>query len=286
MSGQRIADIKLDAFNGASNGGYNGKLNLRLPVGSTYREITMKLVNLLISQVTLITLSLNGDEFMRFSGADLDMLRKAGGVHTTDDRLVIPFTDTTQSTMESQNFSELVTVPGENFVIKVETGERISPAQDNKVAAIELRAKLAPARAARVKLPRLYTDGMNGQRAGEVRYNNFANQNKSGNPIRIQRIFIANPDCSNLILRRNRLDMYDKSLEENNFDLKSNGQVPPADTYLYDATQEGFAATDAVDAVGDFEFVAQLEQAGDFNVMFQTVEVMTRPVPNAAYRGV
>ncbi len=275
---ERIAELPLDAFNGASNGGYDGNLNLKLPTGVTYREILLNLKNLSIEQIKRISLTLNGDEIIRVTGTELDLLRKTMGLHTRDDMLVIPFTDVSQKYLVSQDFSELVTMAGENLVLKIETGARISPAQDNKVAEVTARAKFAGMRPMRVRLPRIFSDGMSGTRAGENRYSGLATQNKSSNPSRIQRIVVDTDRCVNLELQRNRQTIFDKSLDDNNFDLRTNKQVPPAEAYLYSAVQEGAAATDALGITRNFEFIAELDTAGDFNVLFQTVEVLQHPV--------
>lgn len=276
---ERIAELPLDAFNGASNGGFNGNLNLKLPTGVTYREILLGLNNLKIEQVKRISLTLNGDEIVRVTGQELDDIRKSAGLHTRADVLVIPFTDVSQKYLVSQDWSELVTVAGENLVLKIETGDKLADgSQDNKVAEITARAKFAGMRAARTRLPRIFSDGMSGTRAGENRYSGLATQNKSSNPSRIQRIFVRTDRCKNLELQRDRQTIFDKSIDDNNFDLRTNKQVPPAAAYLYNAVQEGAAASDALGVTQHFEFIADLESAGDFNVLFQTVEVLQHPV--------
>ena len=108
---ERIVELVHNHFNGAAgDGGYNGKYNLTLPVGMTYREIIIKLDNIDVDQIDRVSLSLNGDEIVRVTGEELAMIRTATGVYAEDNRLIIPFTDTSQTTIESQNFSELVTI--------------------------------------------------------------------------------------------------------------------------------------------------------------------------------
>jgi len=274
---ERISEMPLQAFNGASNGGYDGKLNLNLTTGVTYREIYLQLTNLAIGQIIRVSLTLNGDEIVRVTGEELDMLRKSMGLHTRNDVLVIPFTDVSQKYLLSQDYSELVTMAGENLILNIETGARTA-AQENKVAEITARAKFGMMRPQRTRLPRIFSDGMSGTRAGENRYTGLATQNKSSNPSRIQRIMILTDRCENLELQRNRQTIYDKNLVDNNFDLRTNKQVPPTDAYLYSAVQEGAAATDALGITQNFEFIATLESAGDFNVLLQTVEVLKHPV--------
>jgi len=276
---ERIAEIPLDAFNGASLGGFKGKFNLKLPTGVTYREIILGLENITIAQIERISLTLNGDEIVRVTGEELDLIRKSAGLHTDAKHLVIPFTDVSQKFLNSQDYSELVTIVGENLVLKIDTADKLADgSQDGKVAEITARAKFAGMREARIRLPRIFGDGMSGTRAGENRYTGLATQNKSSNPSRIQRIFVQTDRCVNLELQRNRQTIFDKSLAENNFDLEVNNQVVPDGAYLYDAVQEGAAASDALGITQNFEFIAELKTAGDFNVLFQTVEVLKFPV--------
>ena len=177
--------------------------------------------------------------------------------------------------------SELVTIQGENLQLKIETGApNAAQVAAGSVAMIECRAKFAGDREARAFLPRIYRDGHSGTKSGENRYSNFVNQNKNGNPFKLQRMFIDNPNVDKLKLRRGGRDIYDKTLAQNNYDLKTNGQVPVAGVFLYDSVQEGYAATDAMNAIGNFEFIVNLTTAGDFEAIYQGVEMLRSPVMN------
>ena len=133
----RHTEIDFDAFNGSSANGYNGKFNLQLPAGITYKEITIHGVNLNNDQLRRVTLSLNGDSLVDVSGEVLRMIQKYKNESIRDGKWVIPFTDFTMSTQEGQNLTSLVTLPGENIVLEVET-EIATAAQiaNNNVASI------------------------------------------------------------------------------------------------------------------------------------------------------
>ena len=65
----RHTEIDFDSFNGSSANGYNGRFNLQLPAGITYKEITLHGVNLNNDQIRRVTLSMNGDSLIDVTGA-------------------------------------------------------------------------------------------------------------------------------------------------------------------------------------------------------------------------
>lgn len=274
---RRIAKIKLDAFNGSNNGGYDGFYNLALPTGPTYREIRLNLTNIDIDQVTDVTLLLNGDPLIHATGQRLDLIREATGAHRDPKILVIPFTDTTQTPMNAQNWSELPTGPGENLVLKVRTAAR-KPAQANLVGTIEATAEMGPSRMVRTRLPRIIMDGLSATKTGINTYQNVFNAHRSGSKVWIQRLFLDNPNINNVKINQDRRAVFDVSQAENDFDLLSNGQVPVAGMYVYDAVMPGFSTEDAMPAIGRMEFEVDLSVASDFEIVQQFVELLPAPV--------
>lgn len=71
----RHTEIEFDAFNGSSVNGYNGKFNLQLPAGITYKEITIHGEGLNNQQLRRVTLSLNGDSLVDVTGVVLRMIQ-------------------------------------------------------------------------------------------------------------------------------------------------------------------------------------------------------------------
>ncbi len=87
----RHTEIEFDAFNGSSANGYNGKYNLQLPAGITYKEITIHGENLNNDQLRRFTLSLNGDSLIDVSGSVLRTLQKFKSENIRDGKWIIPF---------------------------------------------------------------------------------------------------------------------------------------------------------------------------------------------------
>lgn len=276
----RIISRPMNPFDGHSgDNGFGAQYTLKLPVGVTYRELVFKLDGLDIDQIEELTLSLNGDLIVNTNGETLDMLRKLTGAYRSPDEniLVLPFTDTTQTPMQEQNWSELPTGPGENLILKIKTGAR-KAAQAGNQAVIEGRYKLGPRRVQRVRVPRLMVDGLSGNRSGANVYDTLIRMNRAGAKAWMQRVMFKNDKIDNLRVKKAGREIFDKSLYDNNFDLRANGQVPEAGVYIYDCVSEGFGAFDSISDDNSIEFELNLTQAGSFEAVMQYVQLLPQPV--------
>lgn len=277
---KRIAKLQLQALNGGSANGYNGKFNLSMPTG-VYREIFLNLNNLDIDQVTRISCTLNGDEFYRVDGPTLDQLRKRLKLHTNTNTIVIPFTDVSQKLVEDQNYSELVVLPHENFVMNIETAAAKSPAQDGLVASIDVRAHFATVaridpesgKLVRHRLPRLYDDVLGINRTGSNKFRGIMTQNKSENSGRIQRVIFKTNKLQELTIRQNKVEVVKVTKDENKFDLMALGLTSSATEFLFSSVDSGFATVDAMVVGGDFEYELDMSAVEDVRTVFQGVEV-------------
>lgn len=167
----RHTEIDFDAFNGSSANGYNGKYNLQLPGGITYKEITLHGVGLNNNQLRRVTLSLNGDSLVDVTGSVLRMIQEYKNEAIRDGKWVIPFADFSMSTQEGQNLTSLVTLPGENVILEVETdAPTAEQIEGNSVASIRAEGILGISQTQRLTVPRIYRDVMNGGVAGENRH--------------------------------------------------------------------------------------------------------------------
>jgi len=272
----RHTEIDFDSFNGSSANGYNGKFNLQLPAGITYKEITIHGENLNNEQLRRVTLSLNGDSLVDVSGVVLRTIQKFKDEAIRDGKWVIPFADFSMSTQEGQNLTSLVTLPGENIVLEVETD---APTQDQAdqqaVSSIRAEGILGISQTQRLTVPRIYRDVMNGGVAGENRFKNFVNQNRTTNPVRIRRAHLLDDSIVNLELKRNGITLFDKPLEDQNYSLERFGKVPQAGIYHFDAVKTDFGVADPLRTQGStFEIIPTKTRVGDFEVIFETLEVL------------
>ena len=163
----RHTEIDFDSFNGSSANSYNGRFNLQLPAGITYKEITLHGVNLENDQIRRVTLSMNGDSLIDVTGEVLRMIQRFKGNYIEDGKWVIPFADFSMTTQEGQNLTSLITLPGENIVLDIETDAPTQEqADNNSVASIRAEGILGVSQAQHQTVPRLYRDVMNGGVAG------------------------------------------------------------------------------------------------------------------------
>lgn len=270
----RHTEIELDAFNGGSPSGYDAKYNLQLDAGVTYKEITIHGTNLNNDQLRRVSLSLNGDTLYDITGAILRMIQDYKSEHIEDGKWVIPFADFAMATQDGQNLTSLVTLPGENVVLQIETDKMTSSQQHHgDVASIRAEAILGVTQTARNWLPRLYSDVLNGSRAGENRYANFVNQNKSKNPVRIRRAHMQDEHIVNLEIKRNGRRLFDKSLTDQNYHLRRFGKQPQQGWYHFDPVKTDFGLVDPLNTLGEtFEIITTKSKVGDFLTVFEVLE--------------
>lgn len=96
----RHTEIDIDAFNGSSANGYNGKFNMRLPGGITYKEITIHGVGLNNNPLRRVTLLLNDDSLVDMTGEVLRMIQQYKDEVIRDGKWVILFSDFSTFTLE------------------------------------------------------------------------------------------------------------------------------------------------------------------------------------------
>jgi len=276
----RHTEIDFDAFNGSSANGYNGKYNLQLPAGITYKEITIHGDNLNDSQLRRVTLSLNGDSLVDVSGEISRTIQKYKSEPIRAGKWVIPFTDFSMSTQEGQNLTSLVTLPGENVILEVETdAPTAQQTAQQKVASIRAEGILGISQTQRLTVPRIYRDVMNGGVAGENRFKNFVNQNRTTNPVRIRRAHLLDGSIANLEIKRNGVTLFDKTLEDQNYSLERFGKKPQAGIYHFDSVKTDFGVADPLRTQGStFELIPTKTEVGDFEVIFETIEILPQVI--------
>lgn len=276
----RHTEIDFDSFNGSSANGYNGRFNLQLPAGITYKEITLHGANLNNDQIRRVTLSMNGDSLIDVTGSVLRMIQRFKSDYLEDGKWVIPFADFSMTTQEGQNLTSLVTLPGENIVLEVETDAPTQEQVDGRsVAAIRAEGILGVSQTQRITVPRIYRDVMNGGVAGENRFKNFVNQNKTANPVRIRRTHMLDDSVRNLEIKRNGITLFDKTLADQNYSLRRFGKSPQAGVYHFDPVKTDFGVADPLRTQGStFEMIVTKDNVGDFEAIFETLEILPAPV--------
>ncbi|MBX2809386.1 MAG: hypothetical protein KTR20_12225, partial [Cellvibrionaceae bacterium] len=185
-----------------------------------------------------------------------------------------------QATTILKNAASLITLPGENIILEIETDAPTQQQIDgNAVASIRAEGILGVSQTQRLTVPRIYRDVMNGSVAGENRFRNFVNQNKTTNPVRIRRTHMFDGSINNLEIKRNGITLFDRPVNDNNYSLRRFGKAPQENIYHFDAVKTDFGIADALRTqASTFEMIVNKTAVGDFEAIFETLEVLPEPV--------
>ncbi len=223
---------------------------------------------------------MNGDSLIDVTGEVLRMIQRFKGDYIEDGKWVIPFTDFEMTTQEGQNLTSLITLPGENIILEIETDAATQAQTDaNTVASIRAEGILGVSQTQRLTVPRIYRDVMNGSVAGENRFRNFVNQNKTTNPVRIRRTHMFDASINNLEIKRNGITLFDRPVDDNNYSLRRFGKTPQDGIYHFDPVKTNFGIADALRTqASTFEMIVNKTAVGDFEAIFETLEVLPEAV--------
>ncbi|MGB1906708.1 MAG: major capsid protein P2 [Spongiibacter sp.] len=260
---------ELSSFNG---GGFSSRFTLNMDVGPTYKEIHLR-SNLDNDQLTRITLTLNGDAIVDVTGEELRMLetyKKANIVGWTvpDGLFTIPLADFTNKSQEGQDLSGLVTVPGDNLVLEIRTGAATAQqVTDSLVPTMQADAIMGVAQTKRVLLPRMYSELIPVGATGKNKYRNFPR-----GP-RIRRLHLNGP-VTDLELIRDDIIRFERDKVLQDYLLEREGLAPQVGWYHFDPLMYHFGISDMLQtaAAKNFEINPTVSSAGDFSVLFETLE--------------
>lgn len=265
-----MRDIRdeLSSFNG---GGFGSRFTLNMDVGPTYKEIFLR-TNLDNDQLTRITLTLNGDAIVDVDGEQLRMLEAykhaAKGYTAPDGHFKIPLADFTNKSQEGQDLSGLVTLPGDNLVLEIRTAAATAQqVTDSLVPTMQADAVMGISQGRRVLVPRLYAELIPVGATGKNKYRNFPR-----GP-RIRRLHLNGP-VTQLEIVRDDLTRFDSDKELQDDLLKREGLTPQTDYFHFDPLMYHFGISDMMQtaAAKNFEINPTVSSAGDFEVLFETLE--------------
>ena len=302
----RHAELNLPQMNGGSTDGFTAKYNLQMEHSVSLREIHLIVMKVnadgtetpaTADYIEEFQLSLNGDTIYDVSGLQLEMIEKFKSTHTQDGRVVVPFADFSLTTQQSQAQTSLVILPGENVVMKVKTKPRV--VADDPVATVtqlrvEARAVYAPLPATQRRLfvPHLTSDTLKASRTGDNKIEDFIPLGKSGNKLNIRRMHVMTSRVQAVQIKRGKVEIFDATADDNNYSLQRYGMTPQqianntdATTGIYhiDPIKTGFGIVDQLDGRrGRFDIVADLSAAGDYEVLFESLEDLRSDEEKAA----
>lgn len=259
---------QLSSFNG---GGFSSRFTLNMDVGPTYKEIHLR-TNLDNDQLTRITLTLNGDAIVDVTGEELRMLEgykySAKGFTASDGFFVIPLADFTNKSQEGQDLSGLVTLPGDNLVLEIRTAAATaSQISGSLVPTMQADAVMGVAQPKRLLLPRLYSELIPVGSTGKNKYRNFPR-----GP-RIRRLHLNGP-VTDLEILRDDVIRFERDKELQDELLAREELSPQSGWYHFDPLMYHFGISDMMQtaAAKNFEINPTVSSAGDFSVLFETLE--------------
>lgn len=223
----RIIPRKLKAFVGVVAG---EKASLDIKGGATIHEIRLR-TNLTAAQMESVVVNLNGDPIYNLTGADLDMLEAYRKRYKTDGIFVINFADIVNASIESREFTALVTFPTDNITVEVQIAAgAVNPT-------LKASAEVSAAKAVRDFIPRKYRTSL---KPGQNNNNTWDTLTRGP---AIQRIHFEG-DISRLKWSKDRLAVWERDADENVAQLKRMERAPQAGYYHFDAIESDFGIAD------------------------------------------
>ncbi|MFM2481161.1 major capsid protein P2 [Celerinatantimonas sp. YJH-8] len=261
---------ELNPFNGV---GYGSKANLQLTSGPVYQEIELK--SNAVPRIRRISLTLNGEEIINITPAQIYALDKLRKIYTEPNRLVLPFADFSLRTKTGITECALVTTAQDIVYLYVEFDGK----QDGDPAQLTLtsRAKLTDAQPVRYFLPRLKTDTWDHPTGGQLSHE--YKQRSQFLFIRRMLLSCEKDDITRLeIIRDNKIE-YQLDRDDNAFDLARLGLEAPDGFFPVDFLEYGFGADGKLStaAANSLDFKLTKTTAGPITVLQQLVEIVNLP---------
>lgn len=217
------------------------------------------------ADILYVRLSLNGDVLIDVTGEELRMLETYKGLFSEDGRFIIPLSDVSANTLPGQLVGGLVTFPSDTITLDVAlaaAGARTW--QPTLNASYEVTAS----EQARVWLPRIRSMNFDCSATG---YNDITTLPRGP---RIQRAHMLGT-ISELIVLKNRLNLFERTSDRNTFLLKRTGRVPQTGYYHFDPIALGFNQVEGFetrDATESLTFRVNVAAAQNVRCLLETVE--------------
>jgi len=258
---------KLHSFSASE---WDSIANVRLMGGSTYHEIVLDTNSQTSSEflspadIEHVKVILNGDTILTMTGAQLKMINAYKGLHEEDGIYIIPFGDRSANMIESQYFGALVTFPTDNISLEVKIAAKGTHVDAKPT--LEGQAWVSARQDARIWLPRVRTLNFVASASGENTLDTLPR-----GPI-IQKMHIQSA-ATRLVVRRERLEVFDSTKSINNFNLKQWGRDPQGGYFHFDPTATGFNGADSFDtAVNELDFILTVPAPETARVLLHSVE--------------
>lgn len=255
--------------------GWGGKSTFHLDTGAVLSELIL-MTNLNNDQLLQVQVKLNGDVIHDLTGEIYRMLEvyKNKGVTLPTGVFPIAFDDITAKTEDGQNLTGLVTTADDNLTITVKvaaaTAQQTTDGDTPEINGfVRQRARriIGGELERRQFVPRKYVLDIDASATGLNNYSTF-----SRGP-RIQRMHFQSANITNMIIKHNRLERFNRTTAQNELMLNRLGRVKQSGYWHFDSIATGFNLMDSLQTAGSsFEIKPTVSSAGNIPVVFETLE--------------
>lgn len=233
--------------------GWGQKARFDIDGGRTFHEILLESDTLTAANILWVTLTLNGDQIIRLTGADLVMLEQYRKRYVTPGVFVLYLSDIVNANMDSRGISALVTFPTDQITLEVEVGAG--------AGAIDLKAsaQVSAAQDKRLVVPRKFRQNIN---AGQTNENTW---DKLTRGPAVQRIHLQAP-ITRLEWKKDKLSVWERTAALNVAMLKRMDRAPQAGYFHFDAIESDFGIADLFSTIVRESLVMKYDISAPGNV--------------------
>ncbi|WP_087019063.1 major capsid protein P2 [Thaumasiovibrio subtropicus] len=264
---------ELDPFEGV---GWGNRSMLSLAAGPTYYGIEL-ITNITDPKdIERVEVTLNGDAKINVTGETLVALQKHRKNYVEAGRYIIPLGDQTMRTKVGVRHGELVTLPGELWIIYVTLK---SKAADVTPPIVRARAHLGAAQQDRYFLPRIYELSWTCSQTGRIPHDW-----KERSPfLNIKRIHFKDDSVERIRVLRDNLEEINVTKADNAFDLAHADLEQNPGWFSLDFCRYGFGNDGQLNTAANMQLAFELDktEVGNIPVIVEAVQ-QVKPLPTAA----
>jgi hypothetical protein len=248
--------------------------HLRLVTGPTYQQIELVTNITDAADIDYVRLTLNGSPVVDVTGQDLVDIQEHRGNYVEDGRYIIPFADLGMKTKQGIRHGELVTLPGELWMMYIQLKNKDG---DAAPPSIEARAHTTAAQQERYFLPELKTFTWNGSKVGRQMFDYPERSPYNA----IKRMHFQTDDIARVRVVRDDVEEMNVTREDNGFDLRVVGLEQNSGYFSLDFVRFGFGSEGKLNTAAQRQlgFELDLEKVGPVNVLIEGIK-QVKPLPN------
>jgi len=245
---------------------------IKLPNGPTYQEIVLD-TNLPKAEILRVRVNLGGvhqmGDIVDVSGTELQMVELYKGRTIAGDdlnRYVIPFGNIDAKVDSGALYSGLVSLRTDNIIVYVLLADIVTPATPT----IDVFADASVSQPTRTMIPFIRKQRITNNATGEIDIVNLSQREQ------IKRMHLQ-ADITEVLMKIDGSDHYDRTFDVNNFQLSRLGWVPQAGYFHMDFAAYGYPLADLKNPRANFSYVLRptLGTAEDIVILQESVLMLS-----------